>query len=154
MLDPAHIAQTQAQPAAVIRLTVPREEIRQVMGPAMAEVMAVLAAQGIAPAGPIFSHHLRMDPEVFDFEVGAPVETAIAPQGRVQPGQLPAARVARTNYRGPYEDLGAAWEEFVDWIEAQGHTPAPNLWERYLSGPESSPDPATWCTELNRPLVG
>jgi hypothetical protein len=27
------------------------------------------------------------------------------------------------------------------------------LWECYLSGPESSTDPAAWSTELNRPLL-
>jgi hypothetical protein len=41
--------------------------------------------------------------------------------------------------------------EFRDWIAANGQKPAPDLWEIYLSGPESSPDPATWRTELNRP---
>jgi hypothetical protein len=38
------------------------------------------------------------------------------------------------------------------WI-VEGHTPGPDLWERYIAGPESSPAPATWRTELNRPLV-
>jgi hypothetical protein len=32
--------------------------------------MAAVAAQGIAPAGPWFTHHLRMDPATFDFEIG------------------------------------------------------------------------------------
>lgn len=40
----------------------------------------------------------------------------------------------------------------MDWIAASGHTPAEDLWERYAAGPESSPDPATWRTELIRPL--
>jgi hypothetical protein len=39
-------------------------------------------------------------------------------------------------------------------IAAQGRTPAPNLWERYIAGPESNPDPATFRTELNRLLAG
>jgi hypothetical protein len=59
MIDEPQIVQTDADPAAVIRLTIPREEIRNVMGPGMAELMAVVAAQGITPAGPIFSHHSR-----------------------------------------------------------------------------------------------
>ena len=53
MLDAAQITQTAAQLTAVIRLTIPREEIRKVMGPGIRELLA--------PAGPIFSHHLRMD---------------------------------------------------------------------------------------------
>lgn len=153
MIDTPEITQTAAQLAAVIRLTIPREEIRNVMGPGMGELMAAVAAQGIAPAGPLFSHHLRMDPNIFDFEIGVPVTSPVAAAGRVQPGELPATKVARTVYHGPYEGLGDAWGEFSAWIAAEGHTPAPDLWECYVSGPESSPDPANWRTELNRPLT-
>lgn len=153
MLDKPQIVQTEAQLSAVIRLTVPRTQIQEVMGPAIAEVMAAIAAQGIAPAGPVFSHHLRMDPDTFDFEVGVPVMAPVSATGRVNASQLPAAKVARTVYQGPYEGLGSAWGEFIEWITAEGHKPAPNLWECYVAGPESNPDPATWRTELNRPLT-
>ena len=34
MIDTPQITQTAAQPAAVIHLTIPREEIQQAMGPA------------------------------------------------------------------------------------------------------------------------
>jgi effector-binding domain-containing protein len=124
------------------------------MGPAIGEVFAALAAQGIRAAGPVFSHHHRMQPETFDFEVGVPVETEVTPNGRVKPGELPGATVARALYRGPYEGLGPAWGELQAWIAAEGHKPAANLWESYASGPETSPDPATWLTVLNWPLAG
>ena len=153
MLDTPQITQTSAQSAAVIRLTIPREEMAHVMGPAIGELMATIAAQGIAPVGPLFSHHLTMPSDIFDFEVGVPVAAPVSATGRVQPGQLPAVKVARTVYRGGYEGLGSAWGEFMGWIADNGHTPAPNLWECYVAGPESSPDPADWRTELNRPLA-
>jgi effector-binding domain-containing protein len=60
--------------------------------------------------------------------------------------------VARTVYHGDYEGLHGAWGEFEAWIAESGHTSAADLWERYVVGPESSPDPANWRTELNRPL--
>jgi effector-binding domain-containing protein len=153
MLDTPQITQTAAQLTAIIRLTIPREEIRKVMGPGISELMATVAAQGIAPAGPWFTHHLRMDPAIFDFEIGVPVTAPVAAAGRVNPGQLPATKVARTIYHGPYEGLGAAWGEFIAWIAAKGHTAGLDLWECYLAGPEANPDPATFRTELNRPLT-
>jgi effector-binding domain-containing protein len=153
MLDTPQITETTAQQTAVIHITVAREEVRNVMVPGIVEVRTVLATQDIAPAGPLFTHHMRMDRDTFDFEVGFPVMTPVTAHGRVQPGQLPATRVARTVYHGPYEGLADAWGEFDAWITANGHTPALDLWECYVTGPESSPDPATWCTELNRPLV-
>jgi effector-binding domain-containing protein len=150
MLDKPYIVQTKTQPAAVIRLTVPRGEIGTVMGPAIGEVMSAVAAQGVKPAGPVFSHHFKMDPKVFDFEIGVPVESPVRAAGRVKPGELPGATVARTVYRGPYEGLGKAWGEFDSWITENKHEPSPNLWESYVSGPEAGAIPAT---ELNRPIV-
>lgn len=153
MIDLPHITQSAAQPAAVIRLTIPRAEIQNAMGPGIGEVMAAAAAQGIGPAGPVFSHHFRMDPDTFDFEVGVPVTAPVTPTGRVTAGELPAAKVARTVYHGGYEGLGDAWREFGAWLEAEGLEPASNLWEFYVVGPESGPDSASWRTELNWPLV-
>ncbi len=153
MLDTPHITQSAAQPTALIRLTIPRAEIQHVMGPGLQELMATLAEQGVTPSGPWFTHHLRMDPEIFDFEICLPVDAPVTPAGRVEAGLLPAATVARTVYHGPYEGLGSAWGELMAWITAEGHTQAPGLWEVYLTGPESGLDPATWRTELNRPLV-
>ncbi|MGI9090909.1 MAG: GyrI-like domain-containing protein [Gemmatimonadaceae bacterium] len=155
MLDEPQIVQTDAQLTAIIRVTVPRGEIRNVMGPGIAELMGAVTAQGIVPAGPVFSHHLKMDPAIFDLEIGVPVPATamISPAGRVRAGQLPATAVARTVYHGPYEGLASAWGDFANWIAAAGHTSAPDLWECYVAGPESNPDPATWRTELNRPLV-
>jgi len=154
MLDAAQIRQTDTQLTAVIRLTIPRAQIRTVMGPGVRELFATLASQGVAPTGPWFSHHLRMDSQLFDFEIGVPVSAPVSAEGRVIPGQLPAAKLARAVYYGTYDGLDAAWGEFNAWIAAQGHAPRPNFWECYLAGPESSPDPAAWRTELNRPIAG
>ena len=153
MIDTPQIVQTKAQLLAKIHVTVPRAEIMNVMGPGYQEVMTAVAAQGLAPAGPWLTHHLRMDPEVFDFEICVPVNTPVRPAGRVEPGEWPAGRVVRTIYRGPYESLGDAWGEFMAWIENAGYKPAPDVWEVYLKGPESSSDPALFETELSKPLV-
>src|SRR5688500_5508298 len=115
MLETPHMAQTAPQLTAVIRLTCLRSEIRNVMGPGIRELMETVAAKGIVPAGPWFTHHLKMDPGMFDFEIGVPVTTPVAPVGRVQPGELPATRVARTIFHGNYEGLPAAWPELDSW---------------------------------------
>ncbi len=153
MLDTPQITRTTAQLTAIIHLTIPRDEIRNVMGPGLNELMAALAAQGTAPAGPWFTHHLRRPSETFDFEISVPVAVPVAAAGRVKPSAWPDMKVARTIYHGPYEGLAGAWGEFIDWIEANGHTATPDLYECYVTGPESTPDPATWRTELNQPLT-
>ncbi len=153
MIEPPRILKTAAVPMAFIPITVPRSRIQEVMGPGLGEVMAALKAQGIAPSGPWFAHHLRMDPALFDFELCVPVTSPVEATGRVRPGTLPAATVARTVYHGPYEGLHAAWRELGGWLETSGRKPAPSLWEVYLTDPTADPDPSTWRTELNQPLV-
>ena len=152
MIDTPHIVQTTAQTAAVIHLTIPRSDMMKVFGPAVSELMAALAAQGVKPDGAVFDHHLKMSADTFDFELGVMVSAPVMATGRVKPGELPAAKVARTVYSGPYEGLPAAWDEFTKWIKANGHQQADDLWQIYSVGPQSTPDPAGWRTELNRPL--
>lgn len=154
MIDTPQIVQTSEQLFASIHVTVPRAQIQEVMGPGFEELLSTVAAQGITPTGPWFTHHFRMDPEVFDFEICVPVAQPVVPAGRVQPGRRPGATVARTIYHGDYAGLGDAWGEFDSWIAGQGRAPAGDLWESYTTGPESSSNPADWRTELSRTLAG
>jgi effector-binding domain-containing protein len=84
---------------------------------------------------------------------GLPVSTPVAAAGRVRTGHLPATTVARAILHGNYAGLSAAWGELDAWIAAHGYAPGPELWERYVVGPESSSNPADWRTELNRPVT-
>lgn len=153
MLETPEVVEVTAIQTATIRLTIPRDQIQTVMDPAIREVISAVVSQGAGPAGPVFSHHFKMHPDTFDFEVGVPVTKPVTPVGRVQPSQLRSAQVARTVYCGPYDGLGDAWGEFCGWIAAQGLKPAPDLWEYYVTSPEVTPDPKVWRTELNQPLV-
>lgn len=153
MIEKPEIAQTEPQATAHIHLTVPREQIQQVMGPGYEEVMAAVKARGMEPTGPWFTHHLKMDPKVFDFEICVPVPSPIQATGRVQPGRTAAEKVVRTVYHGPYEGLADAWGEVEAWIAEEGLKTAPDLWELYAVGPVSGPDPDGWRTVLSRPLA-
>lgn len=97
-IDPPRIVQTVALQTAVVRVVVPRAEIASAMGPAIAEVLSVLAAQNIAPAGPCFSLHAKRPTDVFDFEVGFPVARAIEPAGRPRDPELAAGGQGRPHH--------------------------------------------------------
>ncbi len=153
MIDTPTILQTEKQLTAAIRLTIPRNEMQHVMGPGIGELMAAVAAQGKTPVGPWCTRHFRMTPEQFDFEICVPISDPIVPTGRVVNSFLPASKVARTIYHGPFEGLGSAWGEFGDWIENAGHVQEEWLWETYLTDPSANSDSSTWQTELTRPLV-
>ncbi|CAN5572708.1 hypothetical protein BH11CYA1_BH11CYA1_49970 [soil metagenome] len=153
MIEAPKVLDAPAQQTAYIHIAVPRSEIQTVMGPGITEIFEALGAQGIKSTGPWFTHHLKRPDETFDFNICVPVASPVVPVGRVKVGKVPASTVARTVYHGGYEGLGEAWGEFLQWIESQGHESAEDLWECYLAGPESGPDPSQWRTQLNRPLV-
>lgn len=153
MIETPQLTDAPSQTIAFIPLTIPRDQVREVMEPGLKEIMQAIQGQNIKITGPWFTHHLRMQPDIFDFQICVPTASPVKPSGRVQSGERGATRVARTVYHGPYEGLGDAWCEFMDWMESQKLHPAADLWECYTSGPESSDDPANWRTELNRPLL-
>ena len=88
MIDTPRITQTREQLTAMVHVTVPRADIQKVMGPGIDEVKAVVAAQGVATVGPWLTHHLKMDPKVFDFEICVPVKSPVSATGRVKPGSI------------------------------------------------------------------
>ncbi|NOT18191.1 MAG: GyrI-like domain-containing protein [Sulfuriferula sp.] len=153
MITAPYITESVAQLTAVIHLDIARSEMQQVFPLAVNELLSVLSAQSIVPQGSAFAHHLVMTPERFNFELGFFINTHVQASGRVQAGQLPAVKVVRSVYQGDYDGLHAAWGELMAWMDANGHTPAADLWEWYQIGPHISANPADWQTELNRPIV-
>ena len=67
---------------------------------------AAIAAQSVAAMGPWFTHHLKIQPGIFDFEICVPVAAPIDPVGRVKLGQWPVTTVARTVFHGDYARAG------------------------------------------------
>lgn len=150
--DEPSIVEVPARLAAAVHVTIPRNQIQSVMGPALMEVLGAVKEQGLNPSGAWFTHHHRVSPDVFDFDVCVPVPAAIQPVGRVETRDLPAIRAARTVYRGPYEGLGGAWGSFMQWIDSNGHAGADDFYECYAAGPETGAEPSEWRTEFLRPL--
>ncbi len=153
MIDTPEISHTPARLTATIRIKIRREDMMHLFGPALEELIKELSAQGIPPQGSAFAHHFEITEETFDFELGFVTETPVAPSGRMKPGEWPAQKVARTTYHGPYEGLPGAWGEFSTWMESQDLAEASDLWEHYVEGPHTTPDPAAYRTDLYRPLT-
>lgn len=141
---------------AVVHIVIPRAQIQEVMGPAIHEVLDALRGQGLAPVGPMLTRHLRLSMEEFDIEVGFPISGNFVAQNRVYASVVPAALTATTYHKGAYEQLFEAWSRFGDALQPllknRSLRRKTELWESYLVGPESSPNPADWLTELNLPL--
>lgn len=89
-----------------------------------------------------FAHHFKTTDEAFDFDICVPVSAPVTAVGRLRSWQRPAIKVLRD-----------ARHDFSLWVVADGHETADDLYECYLVGPESSPEPTDWRTELSRPAI-
>ncbi|MBL8001513.1 MAG: GyrI-like domain-containing protein, partial [Flavobacteriales bacterium] len=134
---------------AVIHLTIPGRDMPKYMDPAIQEVIRAITSQGARIAGPMFTYHHRRPSDTFDFEIGFPVSRPIAPEGRVVNSTLPAAKVVRAVYQGPYESLAQAWRALQDRVRSDGHGETGRFWECYLNNPDEVKDPQEYRTELN-----
>jgi effector-binding domain-containing protein len=126
-----------AQPSAVVRGQVPPDGIPDFLGGAFGEVMGVLGAQGIPPAGPPFGRYLPTA-DGFDVEAGFPTSTPVQPDGPVVPSTLPGGTAVQVLYRGPYAGVAAAYEAGEAWLAEQGWEATAPPWESYLDEPDVS----------------
>lgn len=149
MITQPELVTTQEVITAAIPLIVPGRDMPRYMDPAIEEMLALLKRQGMQPNGPMFSYHHRRPSDTFDFEIGFPVSRAIKPEGRVVNSKLPAVKVVRSVYQGPYEGLAQAWPALQKWVRENGHGETGRFWERYLNNPNEVSDPSDYRTELN-----
>lgn len=149
MISTPEVITTKELLTASIPLVIPGRDMPKYMDPAIGEIIGVLTAQGLHPAGPMFSYHHRRPSDTFDFEIGFPVSNAIKPEGRVVNSKLPAVKVVRSVYQGPYEGLAQAWPALQNWVRANGHGETGKFWESYLNNPDEVKDPKEYRTELN-----
>jgi DNA-binding transcriptional MerR regulator len=120
-----------------------------------ARALAHIAACGQAPARHalvLYFMDLSRDDE-FTFEVCFPVAAPLPEAPGVTCKELPAARVAYTTFRGPYDTIWNAHVELQAWIAESDYAAAGPLRETGLVGEEDDADPRDWVTELSVPLV-
>src|SRR5437870_3440846 len=115
MIDTPEVTELPVRHTAVIRTKIPRSEVQNFMGAAFSELRKTVESQGRRRQGAWFARHFRIDPEFFDMEVGTIVDSPVVKEGRVEPGDLPGKKVARTVYHGSYEGLPEAWSQLETW---------------------------------------
>lgn len=148
-MESPEIISCEARPTAVVRGTVPMDQIRSFYDRSFTLVAQALTRQGVPP-GDAFGHYLSPPSDTLTLEVGYTVPAPLEAGGEdeVVAAELPSGRAAFVAHVGPYDDLGAAWGRLGAWIGQQGLTPGPDLWEVYVTEPTPETDPATLRTDL------
>ena len=140
------------QPTAVVRDQVAVDAMPEFFARAFTLAMEALTRQGVQPAGPPFGYYHGMPTDTVDVEAGFPVSEPIDPGDGVLGGTLPAGRAVEALHIGPYDTLVSTYELVRQWMDQQGLEPSPDMWESYLSDPETEPDPANWKTLVVWPV--
>lgn len=158
MITPPKIDERAAQHYVGIRTQVPMQQLSVVIPQFADELFAWLEQQSIAPAGPPFTRYYVIDMEKeLDIEIGIPVASQVAGDGRVSAGVLPAGRYASLVYtdvsrgiEGNAALLGWGNSQALQWDQwptEKGDAFGGRV-EFFLSDPEVEPDPAKWETEV------
>jgi len=139
-----HVA---AQPTAAVHLRRNPARVPDAFGEYLPRIGAKVGRLGGQFCGPPFLvYHGMLDGEL-DVELGMPVSHAVVglPElariglESVGTSELPAGRVAKWIYRGPYAGLGQGWNQFNAWLIEHGHGIDGTTWESYLDSPDSVP---------------
>lgn len=149
MITTPEVIRTTEQATASIHLVIPGMDMPKHMDPAIQELINTITRQGVRITGPMFSYHHRRPSSTFDFEIGFPVSAPIMEQGRVKNSKLPAVKVVRCVYQGPYEGLAQAWPSLQKWVRENEKGETGRFWESYLNNPEDVKSPDEYQTELN-----
>lgn len=136
-----HVGRREAALVISKRFPVRLSEIGGALGRSFGEVYGHLGAHGVETQGPPFViyHEVPAGDEPFDVEVCAPIgRPAEAPPGwELQ--ELPAGRFATLMHVGPYDSIGATYEELTTWLGAHDMAVAGPPREVYLSEPSTPP---------------
>ena len=127
--------ESEAQPTAVVRGTVAEDAIAEFFGGVFGEVIGVISAQGLVPAGPPFGCYVPT-PNGFEIEAGFPASAPVDPAGRVAASELPGGPALLVLHRGPYAAVVGAYAAAEDWLADNDWESTGPPWEVYLDGPE------------------
>jgi effector-binding domain-containing protein len=128
------------QPVLSIRAQTSMQQLPQVIGQAYDEIARYLVEINENPTGAPYVAYYNLDMENLDVEMGFPVSQTFVGNGKIQPGTLPAGKVATCLYTGPYSEMAPAYEELAQWVKENGYEATGVSYEFYLNDPaETSP---------------
>lgn len=129
----------------------------QSVGPLFDELFAEIGKNQIAPAGPVLAVYYDDEYKEKDVDVEAvvPITSAnVALSGRVNARELEGyEEMASLTRVGPYDDFRPAYQELMDWVQANGYRMIGPNREIYLVGPEADVAPEEYVTEIQFPVT-
>ncbi|MBC7291395.1 MAG: GyrI-like domain-containing protein [Actinotalea sp.] len=145
-------------PALLIGLheVVPMPRLTEFFSRAFPAAAAGTARLGLEVGGPAVALYAGPVDEHVDVTAGflAPdPRWQGAPDDGLTATRLPEGRAVVTTHVGPYDTMEATYGELSRWLSDAGLRPRDVMWEEYLDGPDTEPDPSRWRTRIVQPVV-
>lgn len=140
MFDTFELTEQKEQPVLSVRTRTPVGNLTAALGKAYGAIFAYLGQMGETPAGAPFVAYYNVDMQDLDVEIGVPVSKPIAGRGEVNQSLIPAGKQASCVYKGPYAEIGPAYDALTKWIADSKLIPSGVCYEFYLNSPGEVPD--------------
>ena len=149
------VKRTEPMVAAYISKKGPFSQISESFG----QLYGWIGEQSYIPAGPPFGVYYNAPGQVpeseLQWELGSPLAGDVAPVGPNEQGlgvkKIEALEVAAAVHKGPFNSVGATWDQLTAWIAENGYEIVGPGSEVYLSDPGSTP-PEDLLTEVRFPV--
>jgi AraC family transcriptional regulator len=131
-------------------------ELSEFFGRAFHAAASGMARHGLEPGGPAVALYAGAVTDEVDVTAGflAPdPQRHYGHDGGLTEVALPEGPAVVTVHVGPYDALAATYRELEQWMDAHGLVPRDVMWEEYLDGPDTEPDPARWRTRIVYPVA-
>ncbi|MEU3764869.1 GyrI-like domain-containing protein [Amycolatopsis keratiniphila] len=140
--------------AAHLRCHTTTADIGESVGMGLDALYTFVSEAGTTPNGPPQAAYPGdfQPGEELDLDLYLPVSGGFPSQGDIDIVTLDGGPAARTSHHGPYDKIGAAYEAVYEWVRESGRQSAGAPRELYLCGPDSTPDPADYITDVVLPL--
>jgi effector-binding domain-containing protein len=149
------VEQVELRPARLVGVheVVPMERLTDFFDRAFGEAAAGVAALGTPPAGPAVALYRGDVTDEADITAGFFVPlTAPAAGDGLADVRLPEGGAVVTVHVGPYDALEQTYAALERWIAEHEVVARDVMWEEYLDGPDTEPDPSRWRTRVVMPV--
>jgi effector-binding domain-containing protein len=136
---------------ASVRVKCHPSQLRHAITEAQHEVLDVIGAEGLAPAGPMFTRYHSIGP-IAELEVGVPLAQTVRPNQRVVNSTLPGGPALHATSMGSRAQLLQTVNSLHEYLKTAHLTAAGGYWEYYIVEPLPGLDRGH--VELYLPVLG
>ncbi len=124
-----------SQPILVIHTQCAVENLPVILGDAYGSIMRYLSEINEVPGGAPFVTYFNMDMQKLDIEIGFPVQRPLPARDQIISKVMPAGNYASVIHKGPYPEMGKAYEALNRFLAEKGIQPSGVVYEFYLNDP-------------------